>query len=213
MYFSVKKVVTASWQINIFPSVFSAPHLPPMFLGWLVFFFVLGIPTPLPQKNKLLFANVLKVSFLRSSKKKPVLNLSRHVTYFSAVQHPCSVSFLTFVKRLENGSCTNADLHCFTLFSWPPGPQYVHQRSSFHEKGLEAGWLSAKQKNNQMSLLISFPPSNLSVSKTLQKQSVHWVNRSVFITEILPLPHGLSQGLFGHLPNLNILACKKTSNR
>lgn len=38
MYFSVKKVVTASWQINSFPSVFSAPHLPPMFLGWLGFF-------------------------------------------------------------------------------------------------------------------------------------------------------------------------------
>jgi len=84
---------------------------------------------------------------------------------------------------------------------------------SSHEKDLEAGLLSTKQKINQMSLLISSPPSNLSVSKTLQKQSVHRGNRSVFITEILPLPHGLRQGLFGLLPNLNILACKKTSNR
>lgn len=132
MYFSVKKVVTASWQISIFPSVFSAPHLPLMVSGCLFwwFFFVVGIPTPLPKKHCLL-QMFWKSVFWEVLKKAPVLDISRHVTYFSAVQHPWSVFFLAFLKCLGNDSCTNPDLHCFTLFSWPPGPQYVHQSSSF----------------------------------------------------------------------------------
>lgn len=76
----------------------------------------------------------------KHQKKKPVLSPSRHAMHSSAAQHPCSVSFLTFVKCSENDSCTNADLHSFTLFSWPPGLQYGHQRSSFH---MRRGWKRA----------------------------------------------------------------------
>lgn len=118
----------------IFSPLFSQLHtFLPCFLN--LFFVVvvaLGILIPLPEKNTLLFANVLKVGFLKSSKKRLSLMFPDTLHIFSAVQHPCPVSFLTFVKCLENGSCTNADLHCFTLFSWPPGPQYVHERSLFH---------------------------------------------------------------------------------
>lgn len=142
MYFSVKKVVTASWQINIFPSVFSAPHLPDM-VGFLfgVLFWFWAFQHLFPKRTSSCLQMFWESAFWEASKKKkPVLSPSRHAMHSSAAQHPCSVSFLTFVKCSENDSCTNADLHSFTLFSWPPGLQYGHQRSSFH---MRRGWKRA----------------------------------------------------------------------
>lgn len=166
----------------IFSPLFSQLHT---FLLWWVLgcgfsvVVVLGIPTPLPKKNKLLFANVLKVSFLSSTKKNPVMNLSRHGTYFSAVQHPCSVSFLTFVKCSENDSCTDADLHSFPLFSWPPGPQYGHQRSSLHMRGVwkQAGLALSKEIIKREWEPINFlpsPPTSLFQRHSKNNLYVEW---------------------------------------
>lgn len=164
MYFSVKKVVTASWQINIFPSVFSAPHLPPMvgFGVWVFCCCCAGYSNTSSQKEQTPVCKCFESQFSEKyQKEKPVLNLSRHVTYFSAVQNPCSVSFLTFVKCSENDSCTNADLHSFTLYSWPPGPQYGHQRSSFHMRGVwkQAGLALSKEIIKREWETINFLPS------------------------------------------------------
>lgn len=141
MYFSVKKVVTASWQINIFPSVFSAPHLPAMVVFFCFgFYFCSGHSNTSSQKEHAPVCKCFESQFSEEYQKYPVLSPFRHAAYSSAAQHPCSVSFLTFVKCSENDSCTNTDLHSFTLFSWPPGLQYGHQRSSFH---MRRGWKQA----------------------------------------------------------------------
>ena len=118
----------------IFSPLFSQLHaFLPCFLGGLFWgFFCSGDSNTSSQKEQTPVCKCFESQFSEKYQKKPVLNLSRHVTCFSAVQHPCSVSFSTFVKCLGNGSCTTANLHSFTLFSWPPGPQYVHQRSSVH---------------------------------------------------------------------------------
>lgn len=70
MYFSVKKSCHCLSANYYFPLCFLSSTPSSHVLGFCVFLnFVLGIPTPLPKKNELLFANVLKVSFLGSSKK------------------------------------------------------------------------------------------------------------------------------------------------
>lgn len=202
----------------VFSPLFSQLHT---FLPWFQVvrfggFFCSGYSNTSSQKEQTPVCKCFGSWFSEQYKKSLfVLGISRHVViYFSAVQHPCSVFFIFFFLAVLKCLGNYSDLHCFTLFSWPPGPQYVHQSSSFEIRRIwkQAGLALGNKIIKWVFSFLWYPP-NLSVSKTLQKQSVHWVNRSVFITEILPLPHGLSQGLFGHLPNRNILACRKTSNR
>lgn len=160
----------------IFSPLFSQLHtfLPCFLVGVLVgfcFFFVLGIPTPLPKKNKLLFANVLKVSFLRRIKKKAWLESfqTRYIFFGCSASLLCILfNICEVVGKYFPHQCRPSLLYFVLLTTWST----ICTSKVFvsHEKELEAGWLSAKHtKNNQMILLISFPPPNLSVSRTLQK--------------------------------------------
>lgn len=151
MYFSVKKVVTASWQTNIFPSVFSAPHLPPMFWAfvfWGLFFLILFwvFQHLFPKRMNSYLQIFWKSVFWEVAKKACLESFQPCYIFFG-----CSASLLRILLNicevLGKRFLTNADLHCFTLFSWPPAPQCVHQRSSFHMRRIwkQAGLALSKK--------------------------------------------------------------------
>lgn len=153
MYFSVKKVVTASWQINIFPSVFSAPHLPPVvgFGVWVFCCCCAGYSNTSSQKEQAPVCKCFESQFSEQYQKKPCHESLQTCYIFFC----CSASLLCILSNVCEvlgkwflHRCRPSQFSFVLLTTW--STIWTSKVLASHERGLEAGWLSAKQRDNQM---------------------------------------------------------------
>lgn len=131
-------------------------------------FFVLGIPISLTQNKKILFANVLEVTSLRSIKKFLCIGYFQtcYVFFGGSASMLCILfSIFEVLGKWFLHQCWPSLFYFVLLTTW--STICTSKFFILDKKELEAGWHSTRQQNNQMSLFISLiPPQPLCFKDT-----------------------------------------------